>query len=76
MVERDTNVGDEDIEHSYDQATTEDQIYIDCNFFAMSNQVLTFIQPFVDRMHVMVTQPEVLFPNHKLAVSCHSVYNT
>ncbi|XP_064396448.1 glomulin-like isoform X2 [Halichondria panicea] len=67
MVERDTDVGDEDIEHSYDNAATEDQI--DCNFFAMSNQVLTFIRPFVDRMHVMATQPEVLFPNHKLAVN-------
>ncbi len=70
MVERDTDVSDED---TYDQsvwdATAKDQR--DGTFFTMSNQALTFIRPFVDRVHAMATQPEVLFPSHNLTVSCH-----
>ncbi len=73
MMDKDTDVSDEDTEHSYDQSvwdvTTRDQR--DGTFFTMSNQVLTFIRPFVDGVHAMATQPEVLFPNHKLTVSCH-----
>ena len=31
------------------------------NFFIVSNKVLTFIQPFVDRIHHKAIQPEMLF---------------